>query len=267
MNIKKSWLSKINYISQYNSNETSFESNINSSRISGYSPSNKKSNTDSKYRNITPTFSNTQNMKATRSNSLLLKNHLHKNKNKKVKLNFAKITLSCKRDNSCSKFGRDWKKKIRTQVECHNLTKRSKSIKHKFSNLYNSFNKILSEFIPVTAKVVGIPKNQNLDLIIKKINVNIDNKTFICLKYNKKNGILYIKFRNKYYFNYYYTYFKNKSYYNDSPKLKMIKIEETKGLWEINDKNEQFKKIIINNDNEDNYFYHYILSNFSEFLH
>lgn len=271
MNAKKDFLSKISNISQNNSNDTSFESKLNSSQISGNSPSNKTLNKDSKYRNMTPTCSHAKNMKAekqknysTRSNSLLLKNHLHKNINKNVKLNLSKITLTCKRDNSCSKFGQDWKKEIKVQVNCHNSAKRSKTIKPKFSNLFHSFNKILSEIIPVTAKVAGIPKNQNLDLIYQKINVNIDNKTFIFLKYNKKNGNLFIKFRNKYYFNYYYSYFKNRSYFYGLPKIKMTRIEETRGLWDINNKNEQLKELTINNNDVDNSFYHYIRSNFSE---
>ena len=141
-----------------------------------------------------------------------------------------------------------------------NSIKRAKSIKYKLSNLYSSFNNILLEYIPVTGKVFNIPKNLNLDKIFNKINLRIDEKTFICLKYNKKTGDLFIKFRNKYYFNYYYYYFKNKIFFHQNKPLKMIKIEETNGLWDINPKEEELKKLIINNNENQYSFYKYYIS-------
>jgi hypothetical protein len=155
-------------------------------------------------------------------------------------------------------------KKINSFLNHENLEKkkRSKSNNSRFPGLYSSFNNILIEYIPVPAKVSNIPKNQNIKIISKKIDANIDKKTFICMKYNKKKGVLFIKFRNIFYYNYYYYYFKGRSFYKKDPcgnylPLEMVKIEETNDLWTKNLKEEEIKEYTIG-DEENNEFYLYI---------
>ena len=248
----------LNYNNQYNSIDTNSES-INLSLIKEKS---KNFKYHYNYRNRSRTltclsypYKKIQNNghPPARLNSLL-KPNLKKMKNK---FNLGKVGR-CQKFKSCLKH-ENLKKNFHVEKN-----KRPKSVKSSFSALYSSFNNILIEYIPVTAKIINVPKNRNLDTILKKIDVNIDRRTFICLKYNKKKGVLFIKFRNKFYFNYYYYYFKDKSIYKNYPPLIMTKIEESINLWRTNPKEEEIKRFPIfhNRDEENNFNYFYITLNF-----
>ena len=263
MNEKKNkLLTNINY----NSNDTNSESILNINQINEKMVLNKKPNINYRNKNRTPFCIHDPNKKQNKkSSNVRPKSLLIKEKTKIKKLYFLNKnnTFISKRNKSCSKLKKNMPKIKETEKinnNFHNSIKRAKSIKYKLSNLYSSFNNILLEYIPVTGKVFNIPKKLNLDKIFNKINLRIDEKTFICLKYNKKTGDLFIKFRNKYYFNYYYYYFKNKIFFHQNKPLKMIKIEETNGLWDINPKEEELKKLDINNDENKYSFYKYYIS-------
>ena len=107
-----------------------------------------------------------------------------------------------------------------------------------------SFQNIL----PITVKIINLPKNLKLKKIRKRIDARIDKKTFLCLKYNKTFGVLYIKFRNEVYCNYYYYLLNGKIYdkkYNDNI-LEMIDIKDNENLWTPNlDENIRIYKNIL----------------------
>ena len=137
---------------------------------------------------------------------------------------------------------------------------RPKSLKTSFSSLYSSFNKIFVEFIPVTALILNIPKNQKIEMVYEKINCKIY-KEFIHFKYNKIKGHVYIKFRNIFYYNYYYCLFKGRRFFPNSNTLKMIKIEEKNGMWDVDPLKEEEKKMTL--EQKDDFFYKsYICRNF-----
>ena len=139
---------------------------------------------------------------------------------------------------------------------------RSKSFKTRFSSLYSSFNKIFMNFNPVTAIIFNIPKNQKIDFVYKKISSRIGGE-FIYFKYNKKNGNLYIKFRNIFYYNYYYIYMKDRPFLPNCKELKMTKIEETNEMWRVLKEEEII--MTFEQENNNNYFYDYICKNFKSF--
>lgn len=95
---------------------------------------------------------------------------------------------------------------------------------------------LFQNILPITVKIINLPKNLKLKKIRKRIDARIDNKTFLCLKYNKTFGVLYIKFRNEVYCNYYYYLINGKIYdekYSDNI-LEMIDIKDNEDLWTPN---------------------------------
>ena len=132
--------------------------------------------------------------------------------------------------------------------------KRSKSFKTGFSGLY--FNNIFLEILPLTAIIFHIPKNQKINLIFDKLCARIDNREFIRFKYNKKNGVVYIKFRNIFYYNYYFNYYKNRTFFKNTPILQMTKIEENKGMWAVNPFEEEEKKLNFNESLDEDSCFH-----------
>jgi hypothetical protein len=121
---------------------------------------------------------------------------------------------------------------------------------------------LIQNILPITVKVINLPKNLSLKEIKKQIDANIDDKTFLCLKYNKKYGILYIKFRNELYYNYYSFYFKGRYFYTNKYNPKMIDIKENANLWTSN-QNEEILNFYFNNRKPDNFYYKsYIKKNF-----
>jgi len=95
---------------------------------------------------------------------------------------------------------------------------------------------LFQNILPITVKIINLPKNLKLKKIRKRIDARIDKKTFLCLKYNKTFGVLYIKFRNEVYCNYYYYLINGKIYdekYNDNI-LEMIEIKDNENLWTSN---------------------------------
>ena len=251
--------SNLNYNKQYNSNDSKTESTLNLSQIDLKKITTKKLNKIYKNRIRTPCrkyfFKNKseQNLILFDRSKSSLKSNL-----KKIKTKFSLIKLiKCHRPKSCSK-GSKINFNIREKKEKPNneLKKiRSKSLLVRFSGLYSSFNNIILEYLPVTAKVLNIPKNQKIDKIIEKMDAHIDNRTFIRFKYNKKNGNLFIKFRNIFYFKFYCYYFKGKHYFKASPIIKMIKFEEENGMWDINPKNEEAKKMTNFAGHQNHFFY------------
>jgi len=93
---------------------------------------------------------------------------------------------------------------------------------------------LIQNLLPITVKVINLPKNLNLNIIYKRINARIDDRTFIRLKYNKKFGILYIKFRNEIYYNFYSHLFKGRSYFRKGKYFEMKIIKENESLWTQN---------------------------------
>ena len=256
--LKNSISFKLNDISQYYSNDSKTETSLNSSQIDLKEITSKKLNKSYKNRNRTPTckhyFENKSKKNPYSSNrsKSSLKSNLRKLKKKfcVIKSNLALRSKSCKEAKKI--FNRTGKKGKPITASKKN---RSKSLLVRFSGLYSSFNKIMLEFLPVTAKVFNIPKNQKIDEIIEKIDAHIDNRTFIRFKYNKKNGDLFIKFRNIFYFKFYCYYFKGKHYFKASPIIKMIKFEEENGMWDINPKNEEAKKMTNFAGHQNHFFY------------
>lgn len=251
---------KINYINQYNSNDTKTESSLNLSQIDLKDISSKKLKKIYKNRIRTPPCMHNLNKKSKRNpnSSGRSKSSLNSNVKKlKKKLNLIK-SIKTQRPKSCLKEAKKRFNQNEKQEKTNELKKnRSKSLLVRFTGLYSSFNKILLEFIPVTVKVLNIPKNQKIDEIIEKIDAHIDNRTFLRFKYNKKNGDLFIKFRNNFYFKFYCYYFKEKHYFRHTPSIKMNKIEEKKGMWVINPKIEEEKKMTNFNGHQETFFYNY----------
>lgn len=116
----------------------------------------------------------------------------------------------------------------------------SKNGRKKRSNSEGSIDQktffLFQNVLPITVKIINLPKNLKLKKIRKRIDARIDKKTFLCLKYNKTLGVLYIKFRNEVYCNYYYYLVKGRIYdekYNDNI-LEMIDIKDNENLWTPN---------------------------------
>ena len=194
----------------------------------------------------------------TRSKSFLKTNLKRTREN----LRFKKLKKTFLRHNSYLKELNN--PKVLKTKKTNNTTRpkktRSKSLKTSFSSLYSSFNKIFVEFIPVTALILNIPKNQKIEMVYEKINCKIY-KEFIHFKYNKIKGHVYIKFRNIFYYNYYYCLFKGRSFFPNSNTLKMIKIEEKNGMWDVDPLKEEEKKMTL--EQKDDFFYKsYICRNF-----
>ena len=143
---------------------------------------------------------------------------------------------------------------------------KSKTFEPKSSNLY--FQNILIENMPVTAKVTNIPKNDTLSKILKKINLKIDKQTFLHIKYNRIKGVLYIKFRNKIYYNYYYLNLNKKHYYKGLPCINITKVNDNINIWDIDidPRSEEEKKFIINyKKKKNNLFYSLIYYKYKDY--
>ena len=249
---------KLNFINQYNSNDTKAESSLDLSHINYKEITITKQHKKCQNRIRTPPRMHTarnkskQNPKVSGRSKSSLKSNVKK---LTKKLGLIKSFKIVRPKSPLKKSTNILNKKEKKEQANNQLNKkRSKSLIVRFSDLYSSFNKIIKEF-PITAIVYGIPKNQKIDEIIKRIDAHIDNRTFIRFKYNKKNGNLYIKFRNIFYFRFYCCYFKGKQYFNGTPSIKMIKIEEKNGMWEINPKFEEEKEMANFNGHQDNFFY------------
>ena len=132
---------------------------------------------------------------------------------------------------------------------------KSKTINYDSSAVKASFDNILVEYIPVNGMLINVPKNYNFQKIINKINVNCDARTFLCIKYNRKEGKLYIKFRNIYFYNYYYYYLHNRPFINGQPEMKLCKVENNINIWDINPKYEEIKYFKIVKENYSYDFY------------
>lgn len=259
-NIKNKSIYNLNYINIYNSNAIQSESISTSQMIE------KSIQMNEIYRNRNRTaickHIPSKNFRLSKGPSARPKSLLKKKTTKyNRKFNLLKIKLRFRNKSSLKKLKiLETEKKNTKCINICRINKRAKSIKPSFSSLYTSFNRIFTENTPVTVKVINILKNQKLADIFRKINANIDNKTFIILKYIKNKGDLYIKFRNIYYYNYYYSYFKGKVFFGNKI-LQMIKIEENHNLWTVNsDKEEIFIPKIINGD--DFFYQSYIRQNF-----
>jgi hypothetical protein len=124
-----------------------------------------------------------------------------------------------------------------------------------------SFQNIL----PITVKIINLPKNLKLKKIRKRIDARIDKQTFLCLKYNKTFGVLYIKFRNEIYYNFYSYLFNGRTYYKNGKYLKMIEIQENENLWTPNADEEILMLHFDNAKPKDNFYISYIEKNFRFF--
>ena len=127
---------------------------------------------------------------------------------------------------------------------------RSKSMDFDLTVLNKSFENLFAEYIPVTAILINAPKNYDLNKIYKKINQKIDNQTFLRLKYDKKEGILFIKFRNKYYYNYYFSYLNRKAIFEGLPFVEFLQVEDNLNLWSLNPKFEEEKIFILSDESK-----------------
>ena len=127
---------------------------------------------------------------------------------------------------------------------------RSKSMDFDLTVLNKSFENLLAEYIPVTAILINAPKNYDLNKIYKKINQKIDGRTFLRLKYDKKEGILFIKFRNKYYYNYYFSYLNRKAMFEGLPFVEFFQVEDNLNLWNLNPKFEEEKIFILSDESK-----------------
>lgn len=209
-----------------------------------------------KNKTIKKTIKNGDNF--TRSKSFLKTNLKRTREN----LRFKKLKKTFLRHNSYLKELNNPKflKTKKTNNTTRPKKNRTKSLKTSFSSLYSSFNKIFVEFIPVTALVLNIPKNQKIEMVYEKINCKIY-KEFIHFKYNKIKGHLYIKFSNIFYYNYYYCLFKGRNFFPNLNTLKMIKIEEKNGMWDVDPLKEEEKKMTLE-QNDDFFYKSYICRNF-----
>ena len=142
---------------------------------------------------------------------------------------------------------------------------KSKTFEPKSSNLY-LYQNILIENVPVTAKVTNIPKNDKLSKILKKINFKIDKQTFLRIKYNRIKGVLYIKFRNKIYYNYYYLNLNKKHYYKGLPCINITKVKNNINIWDIDPQSEEEKIYKINyKKKKNNFFYSLIYDEYKDY--
>jgi len=143
---------------------------------------------------------------------------------------------------------------------------KSKTFEPKSSNINLLFHKILTENVPVIAKITHISKNDTLSKILNKIDFNIDNRTFLRVKYNRRKGVLYIKFRNKIYYNYYYFHLNKKHYHKGLPCVNMTKVEDNINIWNIDPISEE-KKIfnIIDQEKQNNFFYSIIYEQYKDY--
>lgn len=141
---------------------------------------------------------------------------------------------------------------------------KSKTFEPKSSNLY--YQNILIENVPVTAKVTNIPKNDKLSKILKKINFNIDKQTFLRIKYNRIKGVLYIKFRNIIYYNYYYLNLNKKHYYKGLPCVNITKVKNNINIWDIDPQSEEEKIFKIKcKKKKNNFFYSLIYDEYKDY--
>lgn len=243
---------KINYKNQYNSKQTIPKNTLNLNQIYK-SPFSNKVNNSKKSRTSLSSDA------ASKRNKILYKSTCKSIlKEYKIKFNISKNLEIKKKTKSLSKGTNGNKlKKIKGNISFNsNLPKsmtqknnRSKSLSTKLHPSNLSFKSILDEFIPVVAKALNFPKNGKLKDIFKRININIDNRTFIRIKYIKKTGVLLIKFRNIFYYNYYYSLFKDRKIYKNLPNIKMYKIEEDILLWQKNSEEEDMTFSHINEGN------------------
>ena len=259
--LKNSESIKLNYINQYNSNDTNIESSLDSSQIDLKETTSQKLHKNYKYRIRTPPCihnvknKSKQNPKSSGRSKSSLKSKVKKLTKKLGLIKSPKVVRPKSALKKAKKMLNKAEKKEQAKEQLNK--KRSKSVLVRFSDSYSAFNKIILEFIPVTVLVFGVPKNQKIDEIIERIDAHIDNRTFIRFKYNKKNGYLYIKFRNNFYYKFYCYYFKGKHYFKGTPSIKMIKIEEENGMWDINPKFEEEKDMTNFNGHQDNFLYKY----------
>lgn len=153
--------------------------------------------------------------------------------------------------------------RIEYSLKLKNEKKRSQSFKTGFPSFYY-FNNIALEFIPLTAIIFNIPKNLKIKIVFKKLCARIDKREFIRFKYNKKTGIVYIKFRNIFYYNYYFYYFKNRNFFKNTPPIQMIKTEEINGMWAVNPLEEEEISMKFNelSDKDYNFYNNYLALNY-----
>ena len=159
------------------------------------------------------------------------------------------------------------KRFLKTEVEpIDSHSNISKNGRKRRSNSVDSiaFNMffLIQNILPIVAKVINLPKNASFKEIIERIDARIDDRTFLKLKYNKRLGVLYIKFRNEIYYNYYSYLFNGRSYFRNGEYLKMIEIQENENLWTQNE-DEEILNFYFNNDNPEDFNYKsYIKKNF-----
>ena len=133
---------------------------------------------------------------------------------------------------------------------------KSKTMNYDPSDAKTFFDNILIDYIPVDAMLINVPKNYDFEKIINKINANCDPRTFLCIKYNRREGVLYIKFRNIYFYNYYYYYLHNRSFDNNrQQKMELHTVENNINIWNINTKYEDIKIFKIAKENSSYDFY------------
>ena len=159
------------------------------------------------------------------------------------------------------------KRFLKTEVEPINSHSNiSKNGRKRRSNSVGSitFNMffLIQNILPIVAKVINLPRNSSFKEIIDRIDARIDDRTFLKLKYNKRLGVLYIKFRNEIYYNYYSYLFNGRSYFRNGEYLKMIEIQEKENLWTQNKDEELLNFYFNNNKPEDINYKFYIKKNF-----
>jgi hypothetical protein len=121
---------------------------------------------------------------------------------------------------------------------------------------------LIQNILPIVGKVINLPKNSSLKEIINRIDARIDDRTFLKLKYNKRLGLLYIKFRNEIYYNYYSCLFNGRSYFRNGEYLKITEIQENENLWTQN-QDEELLNFYFNNNKPEGFIYKfYIKKNF-----
>ena len=124
---------------------------------------------------------------------------------------------------------------------------------------------LIQNILPITVKVINFPRNLSLKEIKQRIDVRIDDRIFLKLKYNKRLGVLYIKFRNEIYYNFYSCLFNGRTYYKNGKYLKMIEIQENENLWTPNADEEILMLRFDNSKSKDNFYISYIEKNFRFF--
>jgi hypothetical protein len=251
---------------QNNLNDTRSESTMNMSQNEIINLKNKEQNKPHANRAQTPsTIRKTKKIiKKDKDNSAKSLSFLKTNlKKSREKLRFTRIKIIPVRYISQLKKKNNTKfmqtKKNQNKINSETKKIRSKSFKARFSSLYSSFNKIFMDFNPVTAIIYNIPKNLKIDFVYQKISSRVGGE-FIYFKYNKKNGHLYIKFRNIFYYNYYYFYMKGRHFLPNCKELKMTKIEEANEMWKALKEEEIL--MTFEQENNNNNFYDFISKNF-----